>query len=168
MKKWLLTLLYIVPLGVQAQRVQFVVSGTPVTIQPVQTQTEVRAGWRIVDIQLKNRVTRYLFGRHSSQLTDDGQPRFLIQPSDGETLVDYALIRLREKRDCRRLPAALLMANPYTRVEPSDFEIAPAQDDAFECRPRQPLPRGEYVLVSLIQRPIDPLGDYLVYPFQVP
>ena len=34
MKKWLLTLLYIVPLGVQAQRVQLVVSGTPVTIQP--------------------------------------------------------------------------------------------------------------------------------------
>ena len=58
MKKWLLTLLYIVPLGVQAQRVQLVVSGTPVTIQPVQTQTEVRAGWRIVDIQLNLRMAR--------------------------------------------------------------------------------------------------------------
>ena len=60
------------------------------------------------------------------------------------------------------------MANPNTRVEPSDFEIAPAQDDAFECRPRQPLPRGEYDLVRLIQQPIGSLGDYLLYPFQVP
>ena len=152
----------------QAQRVQIIVSGNPVTVQAVQTQAEVRAGWRIVDIQLKNRVTRYLYGRHSSQLTDDGQPQFLIQPSTGETLVDYALIRLREKRDCRRLPAALLMANPYTRIEPADFEITPVQGDAFACRPRQPLPRGEYILVSLIQQPIAPLGDYSVYPFQVP
>ena len=168
MKKWLLTLLYIVPLGVQAQRVQLMVAGNPVTIQAVQTQTEVRAGWRIVDIQLKNRVTHYLYGRHSTQLTDDGQPQFLIQPSAGETLVEYALVRLREKRDCRRLPAALLMANPYTRLEPADFEITATRDDAFACRPRQPMARGEYILVNLAQQPIAPLGDYIVYPFQVP
>ena len=69
MKKWLLTLLYIVPLGVQAQRVQLVVSGTPVTIQPVQTQTEVRAGWRIVDIQLKDVRARLARERITLELT---------------------------------------------------------------------------------------------------
>ena len=168
MKKWLLTILCSVPLAMQAQKVQLIEADSPITIQARQTQTEVRPGWRIVDIQLKKHVTRYLYGRHSTQLTDDGQPRFLIQPSASETLIDYAIIRLQEKKSYRRLPNAMLTANAYTRITLTDFEIMPGEAEAFLCRPRKPLPRGEYILVSLTQEPVAPLGDYMVYPFQVP
>ncbi len=165
----LLTLLYIMmsALSLPAQRVQIMMAGNRASMAPQQTQTEVKPGWRIVDIQLKSHTTRYLFGRHASQLTDGERPTFVISPSEKETLVDYALIRLVEKKTYRKLSAPLLRDNAYTRFEPAAFEIRPDGDDSFVCTPRQPLVRGEYILVNLAQEPQGELGDYSVYPFRV-
>ena len=102
------------------------------------------------------------------QLTDDQMPTFRLTPAQGETLVDYALIRLRAKRQWRVLPNALLRLNSYHRIEPKYFYIKPAGDTAFEFHPLAALNRGAYILVNLAQQPVGELQDYVVYPFQVP
>ena len=103
-----------------------------------------------------------------SQLTDDQMPTFRLTPGQGETLVDYALIRLRSKRQWRVLPNPMLRLNSYLRIEPKHFYIKPAGDSAFEFHPLAALDRGAYILVNLAQQPVGELQDYTVYPFQVP
>ena len=169
MKTRILTLFIIIAHAtiLRAQQVELVVGKERVQMAPQQTQTEVKAGWRIVDIQLKDRTTRYLFRRHSSQLTDDARPTFIVTPAEREVLVDYVIIRLVEKKQYRKLPQAVLRDNAYIRIEPSHFEIAPQGKNAFVCTPREPLAPGEYILACLTQEPQGEMGDYLVYPFRI-
>ena len=154
-------------LSASAGHVFLIIGENRVELTAQQTQTEVRAGWRIVDIQLKGRTTRYLAGGHSNQLTDGRRPTFIVEPSEDETLVDYALIRLDAKRSYRRLPRAVLRENDYQRLEPEGFEITPEAERAFVCTPRDALQPGEYILVCLTQQPQGDLGDYAVYAFRV-
>lgn len=161
-------LLLILPILAKAQTVELLTGDRYVALSAEQTQTEIKPGWKIVDIQLKNKATRYLAGRMARQLTDDQMPTFRLTPGPDETLVDYALIRLRSKRQWRVLPNPMLRLNSYLRIEPKHFYIKPAGDSAFEFHPLAALDRGAYILVNLAQQPVGELQDYTVYPFQVP
>ena len=149
-----------------SQKVEIAVSGQWADILAQQTQSELKPGWKIVDYQMKSRLTHYLSGGHASQLADGDRPVFRVTPSPQEVLLDYALIRLKRYKSYRKLPKAQLMDNEYIRLELNNFEIK-AEGESFVCQPLRPLSPGEYILVNLTQKPIGELGDLLVYPFCV-
>ena len=166
MKKILTFLTLFVALNVQAQKVEIAVDNNWAEIPAQQTQSELKPGWKIVDYQMKSRLTRYLSGGHATQLSDSSRPTFRVTPGAEEVLFDYALIRLKGYKNYRKLPKAQLSCNDYTRLELNTFDIK-AESDAFICQPHRQLLPGEYILVSLSQKPIGDLGDLLVYPFCV-
>lgn len=168
MTRTTILLFFILPVLVQAQTLEIRVADHFVALGAEQTQTQIRPGWKIVDIQLKNKTTHYLSGRLAHQLTDDQMPIFRLTLAPDETLVDYALIRLRQKRQYRKLPNSDLRLNHYQRVEPQNFSIKPICDSTFEFHPLTALNRGSYILVNIAQQPIGDFMDYIVYPFQVP
>lgn len=149
-----------------AQRVELMVEGRRVELPVVLTQSDTRPGWKIVDIQLKDRQTRFLWGSHSTQLTDDARPVFVIEPGDKETLYDYALILLENKKEYRRFPRFMPKDNAYIRITPDSFAMR-AEADAFVCQPLKPLPSGDYFLLNLEQQPIGKPSNYQGYAFQV-
>ena len=143
-------------LNVGAQKVELAVGEGWVEIPVQQTQSELKPGWKIVDYQMKSKLTHYLSGGHA----------FRVTPSEKEVLVDYVLIRLKASKYYRKMFRPLLIECNYTRLEPKDFDIK-AESDSFICQPRQPLQAGEYILANLMQQPIGELQDLLVYPFCV-
>jgi len=166
MKKIMCLLALLCVLSLRAQRVEITVGEVWAEIPVQQTQSELKPGWKIVDYQMKSRLTHYLSGGHASQLSDGLRPSFRVLPGEKEVLVDYVLIRLKDSKYYRKFPKAKLTDNAYIRLEPNDFDIR-ADGDAFVCQPRQPLQQGEYVLLNLQQQPVGDLGDLLVYPFSV-
>ncbi len=150
----------------RAQKVEVSVNGNWAEIYAQQTQSELKPGWKIVDYQMKSKLTRYLSGGHASQLTDGNRPIFRVTPGEKEVLVDYVIIRLKAMKTYRKMFRPLLIENNYTRLEPSTFDIK-AESDSFICQPRQPLAAGEYILACISQPPIGELQDLLVYPFTV-
>ena len=168
MTRKLFILLSFAPVMVFAQRVELQVTDHFVEIPVEQTQTEIRPGWKIVDIQLRSRSNRYLNGGQARHLTDDQMPQFRITPARDETLANYALIRLRQKRYYRQLPDPILRQNIYQRIEPQHFDIKLQDDSTFLCHPLKALDKGAYILVNIAQKPVGELQDYLVFPFQVP
>ena len=85
-----------------------------------------------------------------------------------EVLNDYALIRLLNKKNYRKLPKSEIRENNYKRVEPADFNIKSDGDNGFLCYPTEALVAGEYILLNISQHPIGNLKDLKVYPFRVP
>ena len=166
MKKIISLLMLLSALNVGAQKVELAVGEGWVEIPVQQTQSELKPGWKIVDYQMKSKLTHYLSGGHASQLTDGNRPVFRVTPAEKEVLIDYVLIRLKESKYYRKMFKPLLIECNYTRLEPSYFDIK-AESDSFICQPRQPLKPGEYILVNLTQPPIGELQDLLVYPFCV-
>lgn len=166
MKKIISVLSLFCVLNVQAQKVEIAVGESWAEIPVQQTQSELKPGWKIVDYQMKSRLTHYLSGGHASQLADGNRPVFRVTPAENEVLVDYVLIRLKATKNYRQMFKSHLIENNYTRLEPSDFDIK-AESDSFICQPRQPLKPGEYILACLSQKPIGELSDLLVYPFCV-
>lgn len=153
-------------LNAGAQKVELAVGEGWVEIPVQQTQSELKPGWKIVDYQMKSKLTHYLSGGHASQLTDGNRPVFRVTPAEKEVLIDYVLIRLKASKYYRKMFKPLLIECNYTRLEPNDFDIK-AESDSFICQPRQPLQPGEYILANLKQQPIGELQDLLVYPFSV-
>ena len=92
-------------LSAHSQKVEIAVSGQWADILAQQTQSELKPGWKIVDYQMKSRLTHYLSGSHATQLADGDRPAFRVTPSPQEVLLDYAVIRL--KRYKHRHPACL-------------------------------------------------------------
>ncbi len=150
--------------AVGAQKVEIQVSGNWAEIPVQQTQSELKPGWKIVDYQMKSKLTRYLSGAHASQLAEDNRPVFRVTPGEEEVLVDYVLVRLKDTKYYRKMYKPLLIECNYIRLEPKDFDVR-AEGDSFICQPRQPLAPGEYILACISQRPIGELQDLLVYPF---
>jgi hypothetical protein len=167
MKKAILFILISFPFIGWGQNAKLYVGENPVTLKSEQTQTEVKPGWKIVDIQLKSKSVKYFWGKQSQQLTDNPKPTFVILPKENETLVDYAIMRLKQKRQYRTLYSAKLYENNYIRMEPKHFHIKVLDDMSFECRPLNDLEKGEYILIHLAQKPIGELQDYVAYPFRV-
>ena len=84
-------------LMMKAQKVEISVSGNWAEIPVQQTQSELKPGWKIVDYQMKSRLTRYLSGGHASQLAEGNRPVFRITPGENEVLASYAIIRLNDE-----------------------------------------------------------------------
>ena len=166
MKKIISLILLLCVLSAKAQQVEILVGGNWVEIPVQQTQSELKPGWKIVDYQMKSKLTHYLSGGHASQLTDGNRPVFRVTPAEKEVLIDYVLIRLKASKYYRKMFKPLLIECNYTRLEPSVFDVK-AESDSFICQPRQPLQPGEYILANLKQQPIGELQDLLVYPFCV-
>ena len=166
MKKILCFLGLFCALIAKAQKVEILVGSNWIDIPAQQTQSELKPGWKIVDYQMKGKLTRYLSGGHASQLVDGNRPVFRVTPSEKEVLVDYVLVRLKASKYYRKMFKPLLIECNYIRLEPSDFDIS-AESDSFICQPKQPLKPGEYILANLKQSPIGELQDILVYPFSV-
>ena len=140
--------------------------GQEAMLIPTTTQTEVRPGWKIVDYQLNDRVTRYLWGAHATQLAD-AKPSFVVTPAVDETLYQYAIIPLKCKREYRKLPRLKVKENTYLRFTPDDFHIEAVGDSSFLCAPLSPLAPGDYFLLNIEQKPLGELGDYTGFPFRV-
>ena len=151
-------------LSVKAQKVEIAVGEGWAEIPAQQTQSELKPGWKIVDYQMKSKLTHYLSGGHASQLAEGDCPVFRVTPAEKEVLIDYVLIRLKASKYYRKLFKPLLVENNYIRLEPNQFNIK-AESDGFICQPKQPLKPGEYILTNLNQHPIGELQDLLVYPF---
>jgi len=165
LKAFILTIL---PLCLHAQKVELKVTDSYAEIRAEQTQTELKPGWTVFDIKLKDKFIHYLDGAHATQLTDDGSPEFRITPAGNEVLADYAVIRLQGRKYYRRMAKSNVRENEYKRIEPEHFFIKSDGKDGFICRPLEPLLRGDYILLNIAQKPIGDLEDLRVYPFRIP
>ena len=168
MKRNILLLLCLHAVLCQAQDVSLRVADSWVRVDAEEMQTEIKPGWSIAGRKLKDTRVLYLWGKQSRQLTDDRMPVFRVEPGEKETLVDYALIRLKRHRDHRRLPKDQLRDNEYVRLEPSHFSIQAEGREAFVCKPLESMQPGEYVLVCLSQTLSEEQAGYRVYPFCIP
>ena len=81
----------------------------------ITSQTELKKGWDIQGINVGRKIKRYFSGAQARQTTGR-QPKFAIYPKT-QDLNDYALIRLKERRGFRYLPASEFKDCDYTRVE---------------------------------------------------
>ena len=70
----------------------------------ITSQTELKKGWDIQGINVGRKIKRYFSGAQARQTTGR-QPKFAIYPKT-QDLNDYALIRLKERRGFRYLPAS--------------------------------------------------------------
>ena len=132
MKKIISLLMLLSALNVGAQKVELAVGEGWVEIPVQQTQSELKPGWKIVDYQMKSKLTHYLSGGHASQLTDGNRPVFRVTPAEKEVLIDYVLIRLKASKYYRKMFKPLLIECNYTRLEPSAFDVK-AESDSFIC-----------------------------------
>lgn len=148
----------------RAQSIALVEDGKAFSIEMEQTQTEVKAGWKIVDITLKSKVKRYLWGSMAKHLTLNEQPCFMVT-CDTLLLSDLVLMRLKQKREYRSIPKAEPRENSYTRVELPNFSIEPMGTDTFLVKPVSPLPQGEYLFMWLTAPRVGKLEDWYVWPF---
>ncbi|MBP5619122.1 MAG: hypothetical protein J6X23_01570 [Bacteroidaceae bacterium] len=164
----ILSFLALCPFFCLAQKVSLYVGNNLVEIPAQQTQSELKPGWKIVDIQMKPKKTCYLWGEHSKQMTDDQRPVFVIEPGEGETLADYAFIKLKKHKQYRQIKEDILVNNPYIRIDLNSFNINPEGDKGFVVQPKDAMEKGEFILVNLLQKPIGKLGDYNVFPIQIP
>lgn len=155
------------PLKGASQSVWIQVADNSVPLKAEQTQTETKPGWKIVDIKMKDRQIHYLWGSRATQMADSSNPTLLIYPNEKETLADYALIRLRRRKQYRQLMKSPLERNEFIRFLPEHFDIRPAAGIGFACTPLKPLPVGEYIVVFLNQKPVGDAGDYMVHAFSV-
>jgi hypothetical protein len=161
-------ILLAIPFCLHAQEVELKVLDNFVKLSSEQTQSELKPGWTVFDIKLKDKLIHYLTKGHSSQLTDDNMPEFHITPSENEVLNDYAIIRLQSRKYYRKIPKSNIWENDYKRVEPANFFIKSDGENGFFCHPLNALVKGEYILLNIKQNPIGDLKDLKVYSFQVP
>ncbi|EGG58129.1 conserved domain protein [Paraprevotella xylaniphila YIT 11841] len=173
MKKKVITLFLLFGLlvQVQAQMKQpdptvFIFVGDSIfPMNVITSQTELKKGWDIQGINVGRKIKRYFSGAQARQTTGR-QPKFAIYPKT-QDLNDYALIRLKERRGFRYLPASEFKDCDYTRVELGLFNIENLPGLGFAVTPLTPLFPGEYILVDLSQKPVNQYGDVKAYDFTV-
>lgn len=135
-------------------------------LRAITSQTETKRGWDIQGVSVGRKAVRYFWGKQAQQLADP-QPTLAIYPQQ-ENLNDYALIRLKSKRDYRLLPKAALSDCTYVRVDLSAFRIENLPDMGFAVTPLKPLEPGEYIVVNLAQTAVNEYGDFRAYELSVP
>lgn len=153
-------------MGTHAQSVETISGGNTYAIEAQQTQTEVKPGWKIADIQLKSRVHRYLWGTRAKQLVDGNRPQFIVN-TDSLLLSDMVLIKLKTKKSYRRIPKAVLLDNDCIFVDLNTFSIQAHGEESFIIQPLRPLDAGEYFFTWLTDEPIGDFGDWRVWPFSI-
>ena len=150
----------------KGQTVSIVSDGKAFAIEAQQTQTEVKPGWKIVDIQLKDKYQRYLWGTKAKQLADSNRPQFVVD-TDTLLLNDMLLIKLKTKKEYRRIPKPQIHDNTYIRVDLSTFSIDAVGEESFLIRPIQELEPGEYIFTWPTCDTVGELHDWMVWPFSV-
>lgn len=172
MKKFILTgLLSLFLLQIHAQMDQpaptvfIYVNDNPNPMTAITSQTEEKKGWDIQGITVGQKTIRYFSGEHAKQLTDN-QPKFAIYPKT-EHLNDYVIIRLKERKGFRRLPASDFKDCDHIRIELDKFKIENLPNMGFAVTPLSPLFPGEYILIDLSQKSVNKYGDMKAYDFSV-
>lgn len=150
----------------QAQSVSLYSDGKAYPIEPQQTQTEVKPGWKIVDIQLKSTLQRYLWGARAKDLTDDTRPQFIVD-TDTLLLSDMVLIKLKSKKEYRKIPKAEIHDNKCILVDLNTFRIEVYGEEAFLLQPLNALESGEYIFTWTTKETVGELNDWVVWPFSV-
>ena len=150
----------------RAQEITLMGDGVSFPIEVQQTQTEVKPGWKIVDIQLKDKYQRYLWGTKAKQLADSNRPQFVVD-TDTLLLNDMLLIKLKTKKEYRRIPKPQIQDNKYIRVDLSTFSIDAVGEESFLIRPIQELEPGEYIFTWPTRETVGELQDWMVWPFSV-
>lgn len=130
------------------------------------TQSELKPGWRIADIQMKSTVQRYLWGRRARQLVDDNRPKFVID-TDTLLLSDMVLIKLKQKKEYRKVPEPEVKNNRCIPVDLNNFDIQPYGDEDFVICPLKALEPGEYIFTWTTGAKVGELEDWTVWPFSV-
>lgn len=152
--------------SVHAQSVTIMEDGNSFLIEPQQTQSELKPGWKIIDVQLKSKIRRYLWGATAKQFSSNPQPRFIVD-TDTLQLSNMVLIKLKGKKEYRRVPKPQIHDNKGTYVDFSTFSIDAYGGDLFLISPLHPLEPGEYIFTWTTLSPIGELSDWLVWPFSV-
>lgn len=147
-----------------AQSISILSDGKTFPIEVQQTQTELKPGWKIVDIQLKSKMHRYLWGKTAKQYADTANPQFIVD-TDTLLLSDMVLIKLKTKKEYRRIPKAQIKENKRIYVDLSTFRIEAYGKESFLICPIQKLDPGEYIFTWSTLEPIGDLGDWMVWPF---
>ncbi len=141
------------------------VGETAFPMRTVTSQTEVKQGWDIQGINVGRKPVRYFWGAHARQTTDEC-PKFAIYPRT-QTLNDYVLLRLKGKKEYRRMPKPDVKDCDYMRVNLDGFKIENLPDMGFAITPKAPLAPGEYILVDTTQDSVNSYGDIKAYDFSV-
>lgn len=149
-----------------AQEITMLGDGVSFPIEAQQTQTEVKPGWKIVDIQLKSKLKRYLWGSKAKQLAENSSPKFIVD-TDSLLLSDLVLIRLKGKKEYRSIPKPQVHKNKCIYVDFNSFHIEPYGSDLFLIQPIQPLQPGEYIFTWKTLSTVGEMEDWLVWPFSV-
>lgn len=149
-----------------AQSVSLYSDGKSYPIATQQTQTEVKPGWKIVDIQLKSTLRRYLWGAHAKDLADNTRPQFIVD-TDTLLLSDMVLIKLKTRKEYRRIPEAELHNNKCLYVDFNNFSIEAYGEEAFLIQPLKALESGEYIFAWTSKERAGELEDWFVWPFSV-
>ena len=163
----IISILTCMVISLQAQTISMMSGDKPLPIEVEQTQTEIKPGWKIVDVQLKSKVIRYLWGAKAQMLSDDNTPRFEVD-TDTLLLSNLVLIKLKKHSQYRTIPKPQISDNQLTFVDLQHFSItASKDDDKFLIQPLQPLESGEYILTWFGTPGIGDFKDWLVWPFSV-
>lgn len=152
--------------NISAQSVSLLSDGNIFPIKEQQTQTEVKPGWKIVDLQLKSKMVRYLWGTKAKQFTNSSRPRFIVD-SDTLLLSDMVLIKLDTKKEYRKIPKPEIHENKCIVLDLSTFNIESYGEESFIIQPIQELEKGEYVFTWKTRKTIGELADWTVWPFSV-
>jgi hypothetical protein len=159
-------LLFAAGMGTRAQEITLLGNGVSFPIEVQQTQTEVKPGWKILDIQLKSKFKRYLWGTKAKQLAENSLPKFIVD-TDSLLLSDLVLIKLKGKKEYRSIPKPEVYQNKCIHVDFSTFYIETYGSDLFLIQPIQPLAPGEYIFTWKTLSPVGKTEDWLVWPFSV-
>ena len=160
----LLAYFYIIPS--KAQSIALSDNGNTIEIESQQTQSEIKPGWKIVNIQLKSTLKRYLWGNTAKIYTDQQQPRFVVN-TDSLTLSEMALIKLKSKREYRSIPKPNIYDNNCIYVDFNTFHIEPYGEESFIIQPLRALDSGEYIFTWISLPPVGEYHDWIVWPFSV-
>lgn len=152
--------------GAKAQKVSILDGSIAFPIQAQQTQTEINPGWQIADIKLKSKYQRYLWGGKAKQLSENSMPQFIVD-TDTLLLSDMVLIKLKAKKEYRKIPKPEIRDNKCIHVDFYSFRIEAYDDDTFLIQPLQELESGEYLFTWKTKEPVGKLADWIVWPFSV-
>lgn len=157
------------PPAVKAQSISFIDPNRAlIDIEPQTTQTQIKPGWKIVDVQLKDKLTRYLWGAHAQHYIERGRPEFVVK-TDTLLLSNLVLVQLKEKREYRQMRKPHLHDNDLTFVELKTFSISQYEDseDTYIIRPTEDIQPGEYFFTWYGAATIGKTEDLVVWPFTI-
>lgn len=146
--------------------VRILIADSLYAIDAVSTQLDMKRGWDVAGLNVGRHAIRYLYGTQSRQIADSRMPVFVILPAQG-TLYDYAILRLKPKKQMRVFPMADVRSNDFVRIDLRSWRVTLDADEAFRIQPLRPLDPGEYVFVNTAAPAIDAEGNVYSFGFTI-